>query len=154
MKFHSCKICTSEYRDQIEGWRFHDRLKYQELQARIQKEFGLKVSLGTLSNHFQFVTDDIAKAVDSQIKNFVQSKAVDSMSIAVENIELARTIINQFLNEEGKLRIPDNVPFIAMLMKERRQSAELILKYSGASDGSEEKIQSLIDLFKLVASND
>lgn len=145
MNIHTCKICTSIHREAIESWRFKEAMAYRPLVERIKKELNMDVSLGTITKHFQFATDDIAQAVNSQIKDFIKLKAVDSMDVAVQNVTLADSVIEQLV-EGGKLRRPDMVSELVMLMRERRQSAELMLKYSGASEG--DALSSIADEMK------
>ena len=133
MSAHECKICKLEQRELIEEWRFKQGLSYRQIQEKAANDLSVKLSQGLITKHFQFATDDVAQAVNSQIKEFVKTKAVDSMGVAAENITLAENVIGQLM-PDGALRNRDAVGDLVMLMRERRQSAELILKYSGAEE--------------------
>lgn len=145
MRVHDCKICRSPDRDLIESWRLVDGLSYRALQEKAASQLGMKLALGTITKHFQFVTNDVAQAVDSQIKEFVKTKSVDSMGVALRNIELADKVIGSLLNEQGVLNKTKDTPLLVMLMRERRQSAMLVLKYSGARESGDDEFASLSD---------
>ena len=138
MKTHTCTVCKSPHRQVIEDWRLKNHLGYERIIERAKRELDLKLSLGTLSRHFQYLANEIAEVVEGQMREFVSGNVTAASDVPKHNIELAdRIIAQQLLTDEGLLKVGmGNGDLLLDLMKERRQSAEVVLRYTPASPES------------------
>jgi hypothetical protein len=133
MKLHSCKICHSPHRQAIEDWRFKDGLKLEEILARAKTELGFKLAIGTLSNHLSYVGSEMAQIIEDQMREVVRDKGQLAANVPVLNIELTSKLIQRIVHidsEGNPALIPLADDFLIDLLKERRQSAQLILAHT------------------------
>jgi hypothetical protein len=82
---------SAEQRTQLEDWLFTERVPYSEILDRVQKEFGIKSSLASLSRYYHFrkeerAVEDLA-GVDRTVKA-VNGVKVDLVGLRESSLKL------------------------------------------------------------------
>lgn len=131
MDVHNCKICILPERAVIESWRVKDGLSLRQIQRRMADELGLEVSLGLVGKHFKYVDADIDEAVKTQVKRMAVDGAEAAMGVFPRNVEIADAIIEHLMPND-EIRHPAVIGYVASMLKERRESALGLLRYTPA----------------------
>lgn len=72
----SCITCSSPYLQEIHKWRYDDKMYLKEISAKLEKEFGEKISYSALHRHFTNFNKNIKRAVETKMIKYLE-KDVD-----------------------------------------------------------------------------
>ena len=135
MNVHQCKICSLDARAQVEGWRVKGGLSYRQIQKRMADELGASVALGTIASHFKFVDAEVDEAVQQQVRTAAARDADAAMNVFPRNIEIADAVLGRIMPDD-QIQRPQFVPYVATMLKERRESALASLRFTPADPES------------------
>ena len=147
---HKCRLCSSEHRQQIEDWRFKEGLTYEAIIERAAAELGYTVSLNMLGRHLSYVGSEMAQIVEDQMREAVRDKGQLAANAPVNNIELCNALISRLVRVDADghpVLLPMADDLVIDLLKERRQSAALILSRPGA-DAAKDALGTFADLMR------
>jgi len=128
---HRCMICTLPQRELIESWRLKDGLTLKEIRERMAGEMGIEVSLSLVGKHFNAVRCEVDSAVVDEVRQAATAGATDALSVFPHNVEVAQRVLNALM-PDGEIKRPQFTPYVAAMLKEARESALALLRYTPA----------------------
>lgn len=147
---HLCKLCKLPQRAVIEEWRVKQGLSHRQIHKRMKEELGIEVSLGTIAAHFKWVDAQVDEATTQEVRQAAAGGAKAAMQVFPDNVAYADKVLRGLEDAEGKVKRPQFIPYIATMLKERRESALGLLRYTPA-DPANKAATSLADIALEVA---
>lgn len=68
----SCITCQSPYLQEIHKWRYEDKMYLKNISAKLEKEFGEKISYSALHRHFTNFNKQIKRMVETKMIKYLE----------------------------------------------------------------------------------
>ena len=126
-QIHHCMICDLPERTTVEQWRVKEGLSQRAIRQRMIDELGITVSVGTVANHFKYIDAEIDRTIESEVRAGTAAHAKDAMQVFPDNITTTTALLDNLV-VEGNVKRPQFIPYAVALLKERRESAQGLLR--------------------------
>ena len=153
LNVHRCKVCQLEQRAIVEEWRAKGGLSYRQIQKRMAEEMGVEVALGTIASHFQWLDAEVGEVAAQEVRLAAAAQAGTAMQVFPGNIAYADRVLKGLEDQDGKLRRPQFIPYVASMLKERRESALSSLRYTPA-DPANQVAQTLSEVVRRITERE